>query len=147
MEDCRVIHDIQIKAFAPLLVKYEDFESSPAAESLDQIRKRFDQPFTDYYLIALGDRVIGMLRVCDFGEHCRLSPIGILPEYQNRGYAQQAISIMEARYRHASKWTLDTIVQETKLCHLYEKLGYRDTGKREHIKDGMDLIFYEKLTG
>lgn len=44
MEDCRVIHDIQIKAFAPLLVKYEDFESSPAAESLDQIRKRFDQP-------------------------------------------------------------------------------------------------------
>lgn len=42
------------------------------------------------------------------------------------------------------KWTLDTIAQEAKLCYLYEKLGYRRTGKQETIKPGMDIVFYEK---
>ena len=73
--DCGEIHRIQVKAFSQMLLKYQDYASSPAAESLDQIKQRFVQPFTDYYLIMLDDKAIGMLRVCDFGENCRLSPI------------------------------------------------------------------------
>ena len=128
-----------------MLLKYQDFSSSPAAESLDQIKQRFQQPFTDYYLIILGDETVGMLRVCNFGESCRLSPICILDEYQGNGYAQEAIRQMEQLYPKAKKWVLDTIVQEEKLCHLYEKMGYRKTGRVDRIKDDMDLIFYEKV--
>lgn len=142
--DCPLIHSIQIRAFAQLLQKYEDFDSNPAAESIDQIQRRFEQSFTDYYLIVAEDKAIGMLRVCDFGVNCRLSPICILPEFQGRGYAQQAISAMEKLYPSAKLWQLDTIRQERKLCHLYEKAGYRKTGKTETVKDGMDLIYYEK---
>ena len=142
--DCPQIHSIQLKAFAGMLQKYEDYDSSPAAESLDQIQQRFEQPFTDYYFILEEDEVVGMLRVCNFGLNCRLSPICILPEYQGRGYAQRAILAMEKLYPDAKLWQLDTIAQEEMLCHLYEKLGYRKTGKTETIKEGMELVFYEK---
>ena len=68
-----------------------------------------------------------------------------MPEYQGNGYAQQALSAIEALYPFAKSWNLDTIKQEPKLCHLYEKMGYRRTGKENTIKEGMTLVFYEKL--
>lgn len=142
--DCNDLHWIQVISFQPLLDKYRDFDTSPAAESVDRIIQRFEQPFTSYYFICLLEKPIGFLRVCDFGEVCRLSPICILPECQGHGYAQQAMSLAEALYPNARKWTLDTIPQEEKLCHFYEKMGYRRKEKYEKIKDGMDLIFYEK---
>ena len=143
-EECPLLHSIQVKSFIGLLQKYQDFESSPAAESLDKIQQRFRQPYTDYYLIRSGDQVVGMLRVCNFGLNCRLSPICILPEFQGRGLAQESVHVMEKLYPEAITWQLDTIAQEEKLCYLYEKLGYRKTGKIEHVKEGMDLVFYEK---
>lgn len=51
---------------------------------------------------------------------------------------------MEALYPEAAHWELDTIKQEPKLCHLYEKLGYRQTGKEEELQPGMTIVFYEK---
>lgn len=142
--DCPLIHDIQVKSFIELLQKYNDFESSPAAEDLERIQQRFRQSYTDYYLIFAEDQIVGMLRVCNFGINCRLSPICILPEFQGRGYAQSAILLAEELYPEALFWQLDTIMQEEKLCYLYEKLGYCKTGKIEHVKEGMDLVYYEK---
>lgn len=143
-DDCPLIHSIQLKSFAVMLQKYDDYESSPAAESVDRIQQRFRQPYTDYYLICAGEETVGMLRVCDFGVNCRLSPICILPECRGRGYAKQAILAMEKLYPKAVLWQLDTIAQEVHLCRLYEELGYERTGKTESVKEGMDLVFYEK---
>ena len=143
-EECDLLHSIQVKSFIGLLQKYNDFDSNPAAESLDRIQQRYQQPYTDYYLIMADDETVGMLRVCDFGVNCRLSPICILPEFRGRGYAQMAILAMEKLYPQALVWQLDTILQEDHLCRLYEKLGYLKTGKEDHIQEGMDLVFYEK---
>ncbi len=142
--DCTALHQMQVKAFAPLLLKYRDHESSPAAESEEAVLRRLKQPYTDYYFIESQGAPVGMLRVCDFGDNCRLSPICVLPEHQGRGYAQKAIALAEEAYPDAHIWKLDTIAQEEKLCHLYEKLGYRQTGEIQHVKEGMDLVFYQK---
>lgn len=142
--DCRKIHEMQVKAFGPLLEKYQDFDTNPAAETAERIVQRFGQEFTDYYLIRLDNVDIGGVRICDFGEVCRLSPIFILPEFQGCGYAQQAMLLLEARYPQARQWKLDTILQEEKLCCLYEKMGYRKTGEYHKIKDSMDLVYYAK---
>ena len=78
---------------------------------------------------------------------CRRSvfgPIFILTEYQSFGYAQEAIRQAEAEYPESILWELETILQEPKIRHLYEKMGYRRTGKTERIRDGMDLVYYEK---
>ena len=143
-QDLKDLHRIQMASFRALLDKYQDHRTNPGAESYERILERFGEDTTDYYLIRLNEQNIGMIRVCDFGAVCRISPTCILPEYQGHGYAQQAIVLVESLYPMAEKWTLDTIRQEQKLCYLYEKLGYLPTGKLETIQPGMDIVFYEK---
>ena len=73
----------------------------------------------------------------------RISPIWIMPEYRNKGYAQAAISAVE-KIHGCHHWCLDTILQEAGNLHLYEKMGYHQTGKMDKINDRMDIVFYEK---
>lgn len=93
----------------------------------------------------LDETKIGVVRVVRLSDRiCRISPMFILPEYQNNGYAQQALSVVEKLYPNADEWQLDTIKEESKLCYLYEKCGYIPTGKEEIIKDGMTIVYYSK---
>jgi hypothetical protein len=48
-------------------------------------------------------------------------------------------------YPQAEGWQLDTIKGETKLCHLYEKIGYKRTGKEEVLQDNITIVYYAKL--
>jgi GNAT superfamily N-acetyltransferase len=68
----------------------------------------------------------------------------ILPEFQGQGFAQQAIKAAEALYPQAEGWQLDTIKEERKLCHLYEKMGYKRTGKEEVLQDNMTIVYFAK---
>ena len=40
---------------------------------------------------------------------------------------------------------MDTILQEERLVHLYEKMGYQKTGKTAAVNPRMTLVFYQKL--
>ena len=84
------------------------------------------------------------MRVIHLETLCILKQIYILPEYQGKGYAQRALRLAEALYPSALRWELDTILQEEKLCHLYEKMGYRQNGRTEENKENMTLVFYAK---
>lgn len=66
-----------------------------------------------------------------------------LPEFQGRGIAQEAIRLCE-EIHGKREWELETILQEKKNCHLYEKMGYRNTGKTEVINEKLTLVFYVK---
>ncbi len=146
--DCEEIHKMQVDAFQKLLEKYQDFDTNPASEKLEVVQQKYNQHCTDYYFI-LCDRVkIGAVRVVRLSTTaCRISPIFILPEHQNKGYAQKAMIDIEKLYPDAETWELDTIKQENKLCHLYEKSGYVATGKEEDIKEGMTIAYYKKILG
>ncbi len=145
-DDCAEIHKMQVKSFTELLNKYKDYNTNPAAEPLETIEYKFKQDCTDYYFIMADNIKAGAARVVRINENtCRISPVFILPEYQNRGLAQQAILEIEAMYPNVIIWRLDTIKQENKLRHLYEKLGYNSTGKEEKIKEDMTITFYQKL--
>lgn len=143
--DCEQIHKMQVSAFTELLKKYCDYDTNPASESLERIQYKFSQSFTDYYFITLDKTKIGVMRVVKLSNTiCRISPIFILPEYQNNGYAQKAMFAVEELYPNTNEWLLDTIKEENRLCHLYEKCGYIPTGKEEVIKDGMTIVYYSK---
>jgi hypothetical protein len=66
-----------------------------------------------------------------------------MPEYCGMGVAQAAIRAAEAIHGN-DNWRLDTILQEKGNCHLYEKMGYHQTGEMKVINDKMTLVFYEK---
>lgn len=143
--DIPLIHSMQQEAFSALLERYQDFDTSPATETMERISQKMQEPFTSYYIILLGDLPVGGIRVCDFGDRCRISPIFILSEHQGKGYGKVAMELAEKCHPNAKRWELDTILQEDRLCRLYEKLGYRKTGITHKIKDGMDIVFYEKI--
>jgi len=145
IEDCEKIHQMQIVGFKALLDKYQDFETNPGAETLEYIKMRFEYPQIDHYFINLNNKCIGYIRINRLDDTtCNLSQMFILPSFQGNGYAQQVITQVELLNPQATKWTLDTILQEKKLCYLYEKMGYKRTGTVTNIKDGMDLVYYSK---
>ena len=143
--DIEILWEMQVEAFTDLLDKYQDFDSSPAAESIDKVIARFEQAWTKYYFIVAGGIKVGAIRVVDKGDGSRkrISPIWIMPKYRNKGYAQQAIMAAEKIYG-SDHWCLDTILQEEGNLHLYEKLGYHRTGRVDKINDRMDIVYYEK---
>ena len=144
-EDIETVWKMQLEAFADLLEKYQDYDTSPGAEEFEKVLARFEQPWTTYYFIQTEGKNVGAIRVIDKkdGSRKRISPIWIMKEYRNKGYAQQAIE--EAEKIHGSDhWSLDTILQEKGNLHLYEKMGYHQTGRTEKINDKMDIVFYEK---
>ena len=144
-EDMKTIWNMQVTAFNDLLQKYQDYDISPAAESYETIMQKYEQPETTYYFIAADGVNVGVIRIVDQkdGSRKRISPMWIMAEYRNKGYAQQAIR--EAENIHGSDcWSLSTILQEKGNCYLYEKMGYHRTGKIEKINDRMDIVYYEK---
>lgn len=144
-EDMRELWQMQVDAFKGLLAKYHDHDMSPAAESYERIQQKFDFKGTIYYFIVADGKRVGGIRIIDKkdGSRKRISPIWIMPEFRNLGFAQQAILEAERIYGE-DNWSLDTILQEKGNLHLYEKLGYRQTGKIEKISDIMDIVYYEK---
>ena len=146
IEDAEKLWKMQVKAFEDLYIKYQDTETSPATEKVEKIIMRLEQPFTYYYYIVMDDIEVGAIRVVDkkeAGKTKRISPIFIMKEYRGKGYAQEAMKAVEAIHGE-NNWELDTILQEEGNCYLYEKMGYKQTGKTEIINDKLTLVFYKK---
>ena len=146
IQNAEKLWKMQVNAFQDLYKKYQDTETSPATEGIDKIQLRLNQAFTYYYFIEVDDITVGAIRVVDKREienAKRISPIFIMNEYRNKGYAQKAIQLVE-EIHGSSNWELDTILEEKGNCYLYEKLGYKQTGKTEKINDKLTLVFYRK---
>lgn len=143
--DMKEIWKMQVEAFKSLLEKYQDYDMSPATESYENLLNKFKQPWTKYLFIVRNGEKIGAVRVIDKedGSRKRISPIWIMPLHRNQGLAQLAIKELERLYG-SSYWELDTILQEQCNIYLYEKLGYKRIDKIEHIKEGMDIVFFQK---
>ena len=144
-EDIGKVWKMQVEAFRGILEKYRDYDTNPAAESVERVTARFDMPGSVYYFIVAEGEDVGVIRVIDLedGTRKRISPLWIMPEYRGRGYAQLAMKEAE-RIHGADNWSLDTILQEEGNLHIYEKMGYRRTGETHKINDNMDIVFFEK---
>ena len=67
---------------------------------MDEVSARFEQPWTKYCFIMADHERVGVIRVVDKrdGSRKRISPIWIMKEYRNRGYARKAIEEAERMY-------------------------------------------------
>ena len=145
VSDCEKIWSMQIEAFADLLAKYQDYETSPGNEPKERIRAKLLDEFTFFYFIHYENDIIGAVRVVDRKnvDRKRIAPIFIMKRFRNKGLAQKTFEEIE-KIHGSNNWMLDTILQEEGNCYLYEKIGYRRTGKIENINERMDIVYYEK---
>lgn len=167
-DDAELIHNMKYEAFMPLYEKYHDDETTPVNEKMDKLNYQLTHSNSQYYLIKLEEENVGAIRVarkirknqnsedCDNKSNNEqgepeyvqdvlfISPLFILPEYQNRGIGQAAIKQIFDLYPDAVTWRLDTIKQEKGNCHLYEKCGFVQTGGEHVVNEEMTLVDYEK---
>lgn len=142
------LHKMQVQSFMPLYEKYHD-EGSPALEPVENVRGRAEFPGRKYYFIVKDGKRVGAINI---GNRPRdndntifyISPLFILPEYQNQGIGYSVIRRAFEMYPEASAWRLYTILQEPANCHLYEKCGFQRTGEVTVINEKMTIIGYER---
>ena len=144
--DIDTVFEIQRAAYRPPYEKYRDDGTNPYRETKETVFRKYTGAGTVGYLFYLDGTAVGAIRVRidEENKSGRVSALCVLPEYQGRGIAQTALREIERLHPELEKWFLDTILEEPGSCHLYEKLGYRRTGKTETIKENMTLVFYEK---
>ncbi len=145
--DAAALFAIQREAFLPLLDKYKDYDTNPANENIEKMIKRLNNPNGEFYKIVFNDHVVGAINVLweERNTEYRISPMFISTEYQGMGIAQEAIKMVEDRYSKAKSWSLATIKEEKRNCHLYEKMGYIQTGELRKLNENTTLIYFKKV--
>jgi GNAT superfamily N-acetyltransferase len=140
--------DMQIEANKPYLLEYEDYDVNPAMEHLDKIVGRLNYPFGEHFFIMQDGEPVGGVRVFwwEGTARYRLGGIFIIPQFQNLGIGQIAMQLVESRYPCATSWELDTLLQEQRNIHFYEKLGYMREGEQQIVNDKLTLVRYKKFT-
>ncbi len=141
------VFEVQQAAYKPLYEKYHDDTSSPYMESKETILRKYTREGTKGYVFLKDDAIVGAVRISidDENKSGRVSALCVHPKYQSQGIAQQALLKIEEMHCDIKRWFLDTILQEEGNCHLYEKLGYKRTGRFEAVNEKMTLVFYEKI--
>lgn len=147
--EAEYLHKMKYTAFLPLYDRYHDDETNPVKESIDKVIQQLNDCNTDYYFIALGTERLGAIRIVNDGNEngkniYRISPIFVLPEYQNKGIGYAVLRKVFDMYGRADLWRLSTIKEEKLNCHLYEKCGFVRVGNEKKINKDMTIVFYEK---
>ena len=144
--DAEAIWDMQVKAFAPLLDKYRDYDTNPANEKIDRVIDRINHPNGGFYKIVHGEMLTGAICAYWKGSETEywISPMFISPEFQGKGIAQSVLRLIEGKFPQAETWELWTIREEERNCNLYEKMGYRPLGEEQILNEKTSLVHYIK---
>lgn len=132
------------KGFLPTFFKYFDTKISPVFKTYSRFLSKVKSENTiSFWIIYNGIRV-GELFLLFKEDMIHISDLFVLEKYQNKGIAQNVINTVHSMYSDYKCWHLFTIKQEKGNCHLYEKLGYTQTGVERKINKRMTLIEYER---
>ncbi|AQU80818.1 MULTISPECIES: GNAT family N-acetyltransferase [Planococcus] len=146
VSDAPSILAMQKESFMPLLVKYQDMQTNPANETLEQVLTRITMSGSFFYKIVKGQKMVGAIRVKYGGENCFwISPIFVDPQFQGLGVAKEAMKLVEERHAEAHVWELATILEEEANCRFYEKLGYQSTGVTQSLNSNATLGYFNKI--
>ena len=63
IEDDEKLWRMQVEAFQSMYEKYQDTETSPAAEGIEKTQMRLNQSFTYYYYIEADNEIVGAIRI------------------------------------------------------------------------------------
>lgn len=151
VDDAKLLHKLQSESFMPLYEKYHDDATSPAKESLEKLIWKIEEADSEFYIIYFEEKAVGGIRIKRHYEDGTkienvnwISPVFIIPQFQNKGIAQRVIQKVFELYPQTLVWKLATIKQEAGNCHVYEKCGFIRIGTEHMVNEQMTLVWYEK---
>lgn len=144
-EEALILTEMQTRAFMPEVRKHGGFETSPASETPDRMLERITSAKSHSFIIIADDVYAGMIRIKELGAGAyKISPIFVLPEFQNQGIGQKAMALAEEMFPTARLWTLFCVREEERNVYFYEKLGFSKTGYERKLNNNITLIGYER---
>jgi ribosomal protein S18 acetylase RimI-like enzyme len=100
------------------------------AQQAQTFRAEFAAAATE--IVLLDGQPIGSLRVDDHGDHLFLDFIALLPEYRRQGLGTRLLQPLLERGRAAAVPVRLHVLAVNPACALYERLGFRVTGRDKH---------------
>ena len=104
------LHRLQVEAFMPLYEKNQDDDTSPAKESLERVTEKIVEDNSDFYFIVFHGEKVGGVRIRwyqgkkVFENVNWISPIFIIPKFQNKGIARTIIWYLSEYNRMAIRY-------------------------------------------
>ncbi len=142
--DIPTLHAIQKEAFMPLYIRYQD-DNNPVNTPIERMLGWLSRENLYCYGIWSNDALIGGVSVKKLAERAYyLTRLFVSPALQNRGIASAAIAQCESFFSDAESWSLDFPADLEVNRHVYEKLGYHDTGETQIINERLTLAVYRK---
>lgn len=96
---------------------------------LERVRAHFESG----QIIELEGQAIGVIKVVRSPEQWKLLQVQVLPQYQGRGIGTEVVLGVLDRAREAKKAVVLTVLKENPARRLYERVGFKVVGEREHV--------------
>lgn len=138
VDEANILLDIQKEAFSEDLERYQDYNTSPATESIERLRNKIINSF--HYTIFLDDEIIGGIEVRKLSNtQCYLNRLYLTPKCHNKGIGTKLMNFIEDEFPEALEWTLSTPYMNYRNHYFYEKHGYSKVG--EQVITGKLILF------
>jgi len=142
ISDAAEILELQKLAYQSEAVLYDDWSIPPLIQSLNQIKKEFDEMI---FLKACDSGVlIGSVRASSHDGICNIGRLVVHPEFQHKGIGTGLMLAIETEFPSVKGFELFTGSRSKGNIRLYERLGYR-IFRTDRLSPQVDLVFMEKL--
>ena len=136
-DDAEGVLALQKLAFRTEAERYGVWDSPPMVQTLDGLLA----DFADGVVLKAtsGGRIVGSVRARMEGATCHVARLMVHPDARRRGIGTRLMQAIEARFRDALRFELDTGYQSDGNIRLYERLGYSEAS-RERVHERVVLV-------
>ncbi len=142
ISDAAEILELQKLAYQSEAVLYDDWSIPPLIQTLDEIKKDFDE--MTFLKICDAGRIIGSVRASIRDGTCNIGRLIVHPDFQRKGMGTRLLSAIETEFQYAGRFELFTGSRSGGNIRLYERLGYR-IFRSDRLSPQVELVFMAKL--
>ncbi len=141
IKDALQILTLQKLAYQSEALIYNDYNIPPLTQTLDQIKKEFDNKV--FFKIVSGNDIIGSVRANVDNRSCFIGRLIVHPKWRGQGLGTQLMAKVESYFTDVKRFELFTGIKSQGNIRLYRRLGYIPFKKLE-INEAVCLIYMEK---
>ncbi len=130
--DIQKICHILSESFEPYRQYYTEEAYEATVLSPREIEKRVANQHTDVLVTILANQIVGTASIIGEGKaNLHVLSMAVEPKYQRKGVGWRVLEEINrlAKRRHCNTITLECFEPLTKAVNLYEKFGFRKTGR------------------
>ncbi len=142
ISDAAEILALQKLAYQSEAVIYDDWSIPPLTQSLNQIKKEFDEII--FLKVCDSGRFIGSVRASIHDGTCNIGRLIVRPEFQHKGIGTRLMLGIETEFPSERRFELFTGSRSEGNIRLYKRLGYR-IFRTDRLSPQVELVFMEKL--